>query len=272
MLHLKSEHPIGLFDSGIGGLTVAKTIVEWLPNENIVYFGDTAHTPWGEKSIAAIQAYSLKICDVLLQQNCKLIIIACHTASTAAFEVVRNYVGNRAHVLNVIDPVIEHIEKNYANKKVGLIGTKQTVRSNTYKKRLDSLDCNIELSALATPLLAPLIEEGFSEKEVSALVVKEYLSHPTLSNIDALILGCTHYPIIKHHIEQYYLNKIEIIDASFVTTMALKAYLTAEGLLNHKQTASQRLFYVSDYTDFFAHTAKVFFPGEIALEPYPLWD
>src|SRR5579872_4708982 len=97
-----SSSPIGIFDSGMGGLTVAKTITELLPNENIVYFGDTVHAPWGEKSASAIQAYSIKICDVLLQHRCKLIVIACHTASTAAYEMVRDYVGTRAHVMNVV--------------------------------------------------------------------------------------------------------------------------------------------------------------------------
>lgn len=271
MLKQDPKSPIGIFDSGMGGLTVAKTITELLPNENIVYFGDTAHTPWGDKSTAAIQAYSIKICDVLLEHHCKLIVIACHTASAAAYELVREYVGNRAHVLNVIDPVVHHISQHHANQKVGLIGTKQTVRSNTYKKRIDSLNRNIDFTALATPLLVPLIEEGFGDKQVSEMIVKEYLNHPTLINVNALILGCTHYPLIKRFIQQFYQNSVAIIDASEITAQVLQNELHLHHLLN-TQGPGNKQFYVSDYTEFFAHTTKIFFPGNIRLEPYPLWE
>lgn len=266
-----SKHPIGIFDSGIGGLTVAKTIMDLLPQENIVYFGDTAHTPWGDKSQAAIQAYSIKICDFLLQHQCKCIVIACHTASSAAFELVREYVGDRAYILNVIDPVVNHIGKHHANRKIGLIGTKQTVRSNTYKRRLDILKLNIELSALATPLLVPLIEEGFLNNPVSQLVVTEYLSHPSLENIHALILGCTHYPLMKPYIQNFYQNKIEIIDASEITAKTLKAELEFHKLLNKQEKAS-RVFFVSDYNEFCSQTTRFFFGDKIELLPYPLWD
>lgn len=267
-----STHPIGIFDSGMGGLTVAKTITEHLPNENIVYFGDTAHTPWGDKSTAAIQAYAIKICDVLLQHQCKLIVIACHTASTAAYELVAEYVGNRATVINVVDPVIKHIQQNHSDKKIGLIGTKQTIRSNTYKKRVDRLDQNIELVSLATPLLVPLIEEGFGERDVTTTIMQEYLSHPNLTNIEALILGCTHYPLLKPMIQKFYKNKVDIIDASEMTTKILKERLTLHNLLNSETAPKEKFFYVSDYSEFFETIAKLFFPGKIELKHYPLWE
>jgi glutamate racemase len=267
----QSTDPIGIFDSGMGGLTVARTITELLPNENIVYFGDTVHAPWGDKSASAIQSYSMKICDVLLQHHCKLIVIACHTASTTAYEMVRDYVGNKAHVINVIDPVISHIQENHSDTKVGLIGTKQTVRSNIYKRRVDLLERNIEFSSLATPLLVPLIEEGFLERDISEIIVKEYLSNPILENIRALILGCTHYPLLKQYIQSFYKNDVDIIDASDMTAKILKEYLALNKLLN-LGARSKRTFYVSDYSEFFAKTAKVFFPGEIELETYPLWE
>ncbi len=265
----KRNNPIGIFDSGIGGLTVAKTITDILPNEDIVYFGDTAHTPWGDKSLSAIQNYSLKICDVLLQHQCKYIVIACHTASTAAFELVKKYVGNEAEVINVIDPVIEHIRFFFKDKKIGLIGTKQTVRSNMYAQRLHDFDPNIAFVSLATPLLVPLIEEGFVDNPVSHTIMSEYLSHPSLKDIEALILGCTHYPLMKHHIHGFYQNKVDIIDSADVTAKLLKIELEKAGL--HKETlGSDRVFYVSDYTEFFALTAKRFFPGSIRLQHHPL--
>ena len=272
-MNQNATNPIGIFDSGIGGLTVAKTVTELLPYEDIIYFGDTVHTPWGDKSTAAIQGYSLKVCDVLLQHHCKLIIIACHTASTAAFELVKEYVGDRAHVMNVIDPIIHHVNENHANKKIGLIGTKQTVRSNLYKKRLDMLNKNIEFSALATPLLVPLIEEGFADNIISETIVKEYLSRTPLTNIDALILGCTHYPLLNGYIQKFYHHLVDIIDASEVTAKMLKEFLVQHHLLNpNNSLPSKKVFYVSDYTEFFANTAKLFFPGDITLEPYPLWE
>ena len=122
-------HPIGIFDSGIGGLTVAHAVTQLLPQENIVYFGDTAHLPYGDKSASAIQAYAVKIAHMLLQQQCKLILIACHSASAAAYELMKEYVASKAVVVNVIDPLIASLRKNYAHKQVGLIGTKQTVNS-----------------------------------------------------------------------------------------------------------------------------------------------
>src|SRR3989338_2950081 len=140
--HLPTQ-PIGIFDSGIGGLTVAQSLVNHLPKENIIYFGDTAHLPYGDKSTAAIQAYAIKIAHMLLQQECKLILIACNSASAAAYELVKEYIGSKAIVMNVIDPTIKLLKNNYAHKKVGLIGTRQTVNSHIYKKKLDDLNADI---------------------------------------------------------------------------------------------------------------------------------
>lgn len=261
--------PIGIFDSGIGGLTVAKTITEYLPNESIIYFGDTAHVPWGNKSAKTVQHYAIKICDVLLQHQCKLIVMACHTASTVAYEQVRAYVGERAHVINVVDPIIEHITTYHTNRKIGLIGTRQTIKSNIYQQRLNALNCNIELTALATPLLVPLIEEGFSEKGISKMAVEEYLSHPLLKGILTLILGCTHYPLLKQYIRDFYQNIIDIIDASEVTAKKLQEYLAIHKLLNVIGSI-KNIFYVSDYNEYFENTAKLFFPGNIQLKHYEI--
>lgn len=269
----KKTAPIGIFDSGMGGLTVTKTITEMLPNENIIYFGDTAHTPWGDKSPATIQTYAIRICDFLLEHQCKWIVIACHTASAAAFDIVKEHIGNRAKVLNVIDPVIDHITHHHPNQKIGLIGTKQTVRSNTYQTRLASLDKNITLYSLATPLLVPLIEEGFSHKTIAEMVIHEYLAHPSLQDIQAIILGCTHYPIIKHYIQTYYdkQNPVTIIDTATLTAAILKQELINNQLINSNENP-QRLFYVSDHSDFFAATANLFFPGGVHLTPSTLWE
>src|SRR5690554_2013624 len=159
LIHVMSEKalaPIGIFDSGIGGLTVAMAVKNILPNEKIIYFGDTAHLPYGEKSTASIQAYSIKIADVLLRAQCKLILIACNSASSAAFELVKAYVASKASVFNVIDPVVNYLREAHAGNKVGLIGTKQTVNSGLYHQKINALGEEIEFVALATPLLAPM--------------------------------------------------------------------------------------------------------------------
>lgn len=268
---MHSSQPIGLFDSGIGGLTIAHAVTSLLPKENLIYFGDTAHAPWGDKSTAAIQAYSIKICDMLLGQNCKLILIACYTASSAAYDLVREYVGSKATVVNVIDPIVNHMRENYSKRNVGLIGTRQTVHSNIYKKKLDDLNLGIQLNALATPLLVPLIEEGLADSKIAEDTIREYLTHPNLQNIDALILGCTHYPLIKQHIEKFYQHKIDIIDCSQIVAKAVKGLLEYHNLVNQNSTA-QRSFYVSDYTEAFAASTKLFFKETIELQHYPLWD
>lgn len=271
MKQLISEQPIGIFDSGIGGLTVARAVSELLPNENIIYFGDTAHLPYGDKSTATIQSYSLKICDMLLHRNCKIILIACHSASAAAYELVHEHVGTRAIVVNVTEPVIDHLREHYAKRHVGLIGTRQTINSNIYKKKIDALDLGIKLSSISTPLLVPIIEEGFSNHKILEQAVEMYLSSPTLMNIDALILGCTHYPLIKETIHAYYQNQVKIIDSATLTASALKKVLQEHNLLNvHKKSAKQ--FYVSERTPSFEESTHLFFQEEIQLEHYPLWE
>lgn len=266
-----STQPIGIFDSGLGGLTVAKAVADLLPKEDIVYFGDTVHTPWGDKSIAAIQAYSIKICDMLLKQNCKIILIACNTASSAAYELVKEYVGSKAMVIDVIEPMVHHLRENYPQKKLGLIGTRQTVNSNVYKKKVDELALGIELSSLATPLLVPLIEEGQGDKKIVAELINDYLSDPALQDIVALILGCTHYPLIKQHIENFYRKKVTVIDSSEIVATALKGWLEYHNLLNRAGTG-QKHFYVSDTTPTFVASAKLFFQADVVLEQYPLWE
>ncbi|MBC5992621.1 glutamate racemase [Pontibacter cellulosilyticus] len=267
----KKYRPIGIFDSGIGGLTVAQAITNVLPNERIVYFGDTAHLPYGDKSTAAIQAYAVKICDLLIKQNCKVILIACNSASAAAYDLVKEYVGSKAKVLNVIDPIVSYIGRTYPDKTIGLIGTKQTVNSNIYRKKVDELGHNIELKSHATPLLAAMIEEGFFNDSISESVIHAYLSDPDLDNIEALILGCTHYPLIKKQIENYYKGKVDVLDASQIVAQQVKDYLEANNLASDKLVGEHH-FYVSDFTRSFEESTRIFFKRQVHLEHYPLWE
>lgn len=267
--HTQSQ-PIGIFDSGIGGLTAAHAIVELLPKENIIYFGDTAHLPYGEKSAAAIQAYSVKIAHLLLQKQCKLILIACNSASVAAFDLVKEYTSSQAIVMNVIDPVVNLLKNKYSQKRVGIIGTRQTVNSGVFRKKIEALDCGIKVTSYATNLLASAIEEFGNHRVIDALL-EVYLAHPDLQDIDALVLACTHYPIIKDKIAAQYQKQIDIIDASDIVAHAVKDKLEEYKLLN-PDGGNAKHFYISDYTDTFASHARLFFGEDITLERYPLWD
>ena len=267
----KASDPIGIFDSGIGGVTVAKAVKTLLPFEDIIYFGDTAHLPYGDKSTAAIQAYSIKICDIFLQRNCKIILIACNSASAAATDLVKEYVGKKAKVFNVIEPVVNYIRETYNKTNIGLIGTKQTVGSGVYRDKIEHLGNQLKLYSLATPLLVPMIEEGFLDGTISQDIINEYLKKPVLKNIEALILGCTHYPLIKEKVAQYYNGNVEVIDSSETVARSLKAYLEYNLLIKTSENPSD-IFMVSDYTNSFEELTKLFFGKQVHLEKYKLWE
>lgn len=267
-----SKHdPVGIFDSGIGGLTVANAVSKLLPNEEIIYFGDTAHLPYGDKSAEAIQHYSLRITDFLLEKNCKLLLIACNTASAAAFDTVREHVNGKVPLLNVIDPVVEAVAADLTIKKIGIIGTKGTIKSGVYEHKLKALRPELETVALATALLASMIEAGFYNNSVSQAVINSYLAYPDFSDIQGMILACTHYPLIKKEVASYFNQRIKIFDSNDLVAEKVKASLTALNLLND-QPANPHHFFVSDYTESFEQTTRIFFQGDVHLEHCAIWD
>lgn len=265
----ESNQPIGIFDSGIGGLTVASAIHRHLPNETIIYFGDTAHLPYGEKSHDAIRYYSLRICRFLLDHKCKAIVVACNSASTAAYDVLLEFFKDRAIFINVVDPLVDSCCKLNL-KKVGLIATHATVLSGVYEKQIKKQNTHIKLQSLVTPLLAPMIEEGFVHNKISRSVIETYLSDPDLNGIEVLLLACTHYPLIRQEIEEYFKFSVPILDSTDVTALALKTALEEKNLLNKEKTTADH-FYVSDYSENFAHTTKLFYPESITLEKMNIW-
>jgi glutamate racemase len=256
--------PIGIFDSGIGGLTVARAVKDLLPKEVIVYFGDTAHLPYGDKDMATIQAYAVQICDVLLRKNCKIILIACNSASAVAYDLVCMHIGNRAAVLNVIDPMIDYIGSQFRNQPIGLIGTQQTVQSGVYEKKLQALCLGIELKALATPLLVPMSEAAFSQS-ISLEIIHNYLQSPVLQQIQALILGCTHYPVIKTQIQAFYQNRLAVIDSTAITATYLQHFMARHRLLS-TSLQSEDHFIVSALTPDFEKATRIFFGQQVHLE------
>lgn len=264
---MKANFPIGVFDSGIGGLTIARSVVDAMPNETIVYFGDTLHLPYGNKSIVAIQSYVKKIADFLLAQNVKLILIACNSATAAAYDILQDYVGNSALLVNVVDPLVKYLAENYAGRSVGLIGTKLTVNSKIYHKKISALDDKgIDFRAVATPLLVPIIEEGFFQHQLIDVVLSEYLTQSALQNIDALVLGCTHYPVIKAKIEEFYRGKVKVIDAGKIVASKVRAVLDHQNLICSASLVPRHSFYVSDHTPGFVKGTCLFFGKEVEVE------
>ncbi len=261
---ISSASAIGLFDSGVGGLTVAAAIRTILPGEKLIYFGDTAHLPYGDKSKETIIRYSLSITDFLLGKDCKVILIACNSASSNAYEEVRDHVGDRALVMNVIDPVVSHVAADREIKNVGVIGTKATIGSGTYTRKLGVLNPALEITSLSTPLFVPMIEEGFIFDDISNAIIRSYLSRREMNDIDSLILGCTHYPIIRNQISRFFNFNVNVIDSAQIVADALKKLLASKQLLNPAQKGESE-FHVSDRTEYFEVIARMFFGEKIDL-------
>lgn len=274
---MKSEAPIGMFDSGIGGLTLAAALLKQLPKEQLLYFGDTAHLPYGDKSAAAIQAYAIRICDYLYQKGVKAILIACNSASAAAYELVKEYIGHKIPVYDVINPVVEFLVSGQAGKNIGLIGTRQTILSGVYQQKIKaSSQGDLVLKTLATPLLAPMIEEGFFNNNISEAVISNYLNSEELTNIESLVLACTHYPLIQPQIEAIYGNldrSVTLINPAEEVAKFVAKDLALRGLLKQQENASnEHQFFVSDYTQSFQEATTLFFGKRIPLTLVRLWD
>jgi glutamate racemase len=264
------EQPIGIFDSGVGGLTVAHAIKQILPAESLIYFGDTAHLPYGDKSEESIRSYSGKITEFLLEHKAKIVVIACNSASASAFEFLKKEFGDQTILLDVIDPVVDYIStRNF--KKIGVIGTKRTISSETYEKKVIIKSPGTSIVSLATPLFVPMIEEGFIFDDISNAIIRTYLSNESLAGIQALILGCTHYPIIRNQISKFFNFNIEVVDSARIVSVMLQEVLEKNDLLNDSGIVKDQ-FFVSDYTYYFEKIARMFFEGEINLSKADIWN
>lgn len=261
----RQQNPIGIFDSGIGGLTVARAIKQTLPDETLCYFGDTAHVPYGDKSPELIRHYALRITDFLVhEKKCKALVIACNTASAAAYEELRDKYKGSIPVINVIDPMIETVIADESIQHVGVIATKATIASGIYQEKFSRRKPLLKFSALATPLLASMIEEGFFNDRISQEVLSEYLGHAALAGIDALVLACTHYPLIKDEIDTYFHHRVKVLDSAGVVAEKLKTILIKENLIAQGR-GEPNAFFVSDYTASFEQSAEIFLGEKINL-------
>ena len=263
---MSASAPIGIFDSGIGGLTVAKAVKELLPNEQIIYFGDTLHLPYGEKSANSIRRYATEISAFLKSKNCKAVLIACNSASSVALDVTRNNLDTETILLNVIDPLTNYVKKNFEHSTVGVIGTKATINSRVYQNKLRE---HCQVKALSTPLLAPMIEQGFINNKISSTIIEEYLNNHALEGIKALLLGCTHYPMIHNEIDRVYKNSVTVLDSNIWIALELKKQLLAINMLAENQNNADE-FYVSDKTDSFERSTRFFFGQTVELKEVKL--
>lgn len=246
---------IGVFDSGLGGLTVAKEIMKLLPNEKIVYFGDTARVPYGSKSEKVVVKYSKEITNFLLTKNIKMLVIACNTATAMALDEIQKCVD--IPVIGVIKPGSRRACKTTVNKRIGIIGTKGTVESGTYPKEIKNIDSSCEVFQKSCPLFVPLIEEGMLEDSVTMDIAQRYLRDFDNTGIDTLVLGCTHYPLIKETLKKIVKEKVILIDSAEETAIEVRAILYNKRILRHEK-GEESEFYVSDSPDRFVEVGKLF--------------
>ncbi len=256
------RRPIGIFDSGIGGLTVARAINDLLPNESLLYFGDTAHLPYGEKSPELIRRYSSRITQHLVESGCKAIVVACNSASSNAIESIVKAAGPNMPVIDMVTPVIRSISAEDGCQSVGLIGTRATIASGLYGETMNQLNSNITLVSRATPLLASAIEEGFFNDSIPGAVLEAYFADDSFKNIDSMILGCTHYPLVRENVQALLPKGVNVIDSTKIIAQELKRVLTE----NAYPYTPEHKFQVSDLTENFRCSAHYFFGSDINLE------
>jgi len=252
---MPNDNPIGIFDSGIGGLTVFKDISRMLPVEDILYLGDTARVPYGIRSAETVARYSFECADFLMNKHVKVLVVACNTVSAISLNEIRERVP--VPVIGVIEPGAKAAVSATANGKVGVIGTEATIRSGAYLRAIKAIDESVEVYGLACPLFVPLVEEGWTDGDIARLVAEKYLSGFQTHGIDTIVLGCTHYPLLKDVI-QGVMQGIKIIDSAVETGKALKAILHEGPLLRHSGAPAVHKFYVTDSTEKFTSIGERF--------------
>jgi glutamate racemase len=251
-----SEKPIGVFDSGIGGLTVVRALHQRLPHENIVYFGDTARVPYGPKSPQVVREYAAQDTEFLLSHDVKMIVIACNTVSAVALDVVQK--KSRIPVVGVIHPGAVAALGATRGKRVGVIGTVATVNSGAYAHTLRQLDGTVAVFSQACPLFVPLAEEGWTDHQVTHMVAREYLFPLKLEKIDTLILGCTHYPVLQQAILGAVNGSVTLIDSGEAAALEVENLLERDHLRNRNKQRANLKFFVSDLPAKFTEVGERF--------------
>lgn len=253
---MNDKRPIGIFDSGVGGLTVFKKIRELLPCEDLIYFGDTARVPYGGKSIAVIKNYSSEIASFLAKLEIKMLVVACNTASAMALSHLKKQLS--IPVIGVIEPGVRAAVKAADGNLVGVIGTRGTINSQAYQNRIKRLRSDIEVMAGPCPLLVPIVEENIVDTEIAKLAIDMYLKEFKRRNVSSLILACTHYPLLKSQISAYLGAKVVLIDSAHETAHEVKDVLKARRINSADGQAGLNRFFVSDSPEAFVKIGEKF--------------
>lgn len=256
--------PIGILDSGVGGLTVVKEIFRQLPNERIIYFGDTARCPYGPRAPEEVKRFTLEIIDFLLKFNVKMIIIACNTATAAALEDVKRLVD--IPVIGVIQPGSLAAIKKTKTGQIGIIGTEGTILSGAYEKTLKNINPNLSISSLACPTLVPIVEAGNLDGEIIRIAVKEALSQILDKEIDSLILGCTHYPIISNYIQEIMGDDIVLLSSAEETAREASAILHYHNIINEPTSKTEHYFFTTGEETHFKQIGEKWLGTEITVK------
>lgn len=258
---MNTQSPIGVFDSGVGGLTVVKEIMRQLPGENMVYFGDTARVPYGSKSKETVLKYSRQIVKFLQTKEVKAIVVACNTASALALDEIKQEIN--IPIIGVVEPGAKMAAESTKTNNIGIIGTQSTIRSGIYTKYLRKMNPDITVVTRACPLFVPLVEEGLLEDRITDDVIARYLHELKEYGIDSLILGCTHYPLIRNAIGRYMGADVNLVNPAYETAKSLKVMLAEKQLLNQSGEQAHYEYYVSDGVDKFRTFAATVLPCDV---------
>lgn len=260
------DQPIGFLDSGVGGLSVVKEVMEKLPNENILFVGDSARNPYGNKSKAEVIQYSRELSHFLLRKKIKMLVIACNTASAAALDVLKKELD--IPVIGVIEPGSKSAVEASRNHHIGVIGTKQTVESNEHRNQISALNSSAKVNTLAVPKFVEIVENNDLTSNYAKSVIQEELKELKGTAIDTLILGCTHYPLLAELIQDYLGEEVTLIDPAIATTALIKEYLTENNLLNtNTERSTDSIFYTTAKTKRFEEIARNWISiGEFKVE------
>lgn len=250
------DRPIGVFDSGVGGLTVVKQLMKKLPSENIIYFGDTARIPYGTKSEEIVRRFALEDSFFLLEKNVKMVVVACNTASSVAMSMLQSILD--VPVIGVIEPGAEAAVRNSSNRKIGVIGTAATIRSSSYRKKVLEKSSKVQVISQACPLFVSLVEEGWIEDEATILIARRYLQTMIENHVDTLILGCTHYPLLKNIIQKVLGESVQLIDSGVETAKSVEKILKEKSMLANSDQIAKNKFYLSDMPYKFQEIAERF--------------
>ncbi|MCX7918672.1 MAG: glutamate racemase [bacterium] len=257
-----SNAPIGIFDSGVGGLTVVKELIRQLPNESLIYFGDTARVPYGSKTIETIRRYAFESAQFLIAHQVKALVVACNSSTAAGLDHIQSQF--KQPVIGVIEPGAKVAVATTRNNRIGVIGTKATIRSEAYPRIIQRINPAIKVYSVACPLLVPLVEEGWLTGPITESIIRAYLTPLLTQRVDTIVLGCTHYPLLKKSITTVVGKEVKLVDSASATAHKVKQVLSEANLTADRSLKPEYTFYVSDVVADFERIGKMFLGQQLA--------